>query len=178
MKRVISIIVIVVCAASMSTAQQRVIPNKPFVTLYSNPGFVTINEVTGGIGLAGTYGPFSKWFGGLTSVWGYQLNRNLIFGAGTGLYYFESGMLVPLFLDFRFAFDISKFTPYFFADGGLFLNISNFKNTNLFINPGVGARLALRYNMALNLGAGLLTRADGTIRESFINMKFGVIYMF
>lgn len=178
MKRAISLIAILFFVALRVTAQYRVLPNMPFLTLNSTPGFITINEVTGGFGLGGTTAPYSKYFFGFTSVNGYQVNKNFIFGAGTGLCFYESGLLVPLFLDFRFAFNISRLTPYIFGDGGLLLNVSNFNSTKLFINPGVGARYTLGRKVALNLGAGILSQVDGTVRESFINLKLGMVYKF
>lgn len=178
MKRAISFIVIIFIATSIVTAQYKVVPNMPYSTLNTAPGFITINEATFGVGLSGTTAPFSKQFFGFTSVNGYQVNRNFIFAAGTGLSFYESGLLVPLFLDFRFSFYISRLTPYIFGDGGLLINVSDLNNTKLFINPGVGARYTLSRGIALNLGAGILSQVDGTVRESFLNLKFGLVYKF
>lgn len=176
MKQVISSLVIAFLATISVAAQYKVVPNMPFSTLNSEPGFITINEFTYGLGLAGKTAPYSKHFFGFTSTDGYQVNKNFIFAAGTGLSFYESGLLIPLFLDMRFSFYIGRFTPYIFGDGGLLLNPSDFNSTKLFINPGVGARYTLNRNVAFNLGAGILSQVDGTVRESFLNLKFGVIY--
>jgi hypothetical protein len=178
MKRAIIFIVIMFIATYLVTAQYKVVPNKPYPTLNTAPGFITINEATYGLGLSGKTAHYSKQFFGFTSVNGYQLNKNFIFAAGTGLSFYESGLLVPLFLDFRFSFHISHLTPYIFGDGGLFINISDLNNTKLFINPGIGAIYALSRGIALNLGAGILSQVDGTVRESFLNLKLGVVYKF
>ena len=178
MKRLIFSIIIILVALSAGNAQYRVLPNKPFSTLNTNPGFITINEFTGGYGLSGTTAPYSKHFFGFTSVNGYQVNRNYIFALGTGLYFYESGLLVPLFLDFRFSFYVGRITPYIFADGGLLINVSKLNDTKLFINPGVGARYTMSRNIAINLGLGVLAQVDGTVRESFLNPKLGVVYKF
>jgi hypothetical protein len=178
MKQAISFLIIIFFTTSIVTAQYKVVPNMPFSTLNSTPGFVTINEVTYGLGLSGTTAPYSKHFFGFTSVNGYQVNKNFIFAGGTGLYLYESGVLIPLFLDFRFAFYVSRFTPYLFGDGGLLLNVSNFNNTKLFINPGIGVRYALSNNVGLNIGAGILSQVDGTVRESFLSLKGGLVYVF
>jgi len=150
----------------------------PFSTLNSNPGFITINEVTYGLGLSGTTAPFSKQFFGFTSVNGYQVNRNFIFAAGTGLYFYESGLLVPLFLDIRFSFYINRLTPYVFGDGGLLIDVSDLNSTKLFINPGIGTRYTFTRNIAANFGAGIQSQVDGTVRESFLNLKLGIVYKF
>jgi hypothetical protein len=109
---------------------------------------------------------------------GYQVNKNIFFGGGIGVYFYESGALVPLFLDFRYSFNISNITPYIFADGGLLINFADLNTTKLFLNPGIGARYAVNRSLALNLGAGVLAQVDGTVRESFFNLKFGVVYKF
>lgn len=176
MNKAISIIIIMFLTTYVATAQYKVVPNMPYSTLNTAPGFITINEATYGLGLAGTSAPFSKQFVGFTSVNGYQVNKNFIFAAGTGLSFYESGLLVPLFLDFRFSFYIRRLTPYIFGDGGLLINVSNLNNTKLFINPGVGARYTLGRGIALNLGAGFISQVDGTVRESFLNLKFGLVY--
>jgi len=178
MKRVIPFIVIIFCVASVVTAQERVVPSRPYLMLKTDPGFITINELTAGIGLAGHTASYSKYFFGFTSVNGYQVNKNFLLGAGIGLSFYESGVLVPLFLDFRFTFNLGPLMPYIFGDGGLLLNVSDFNNTKLFINPGVGARYALSRSLALNLGVGIQSQVDGTVRESFLNLKMGVVYKF
>jgi hypothetical protein len=178
MKHTISVIFILFLATSLTTAQYKVVPNMPFSTLNSNPGFITINEVTYGLGLSGTTAPFSKQFFGFTSVNGYQVNRNFIFAAGTGFYFYESGLLVPLFLDIRFSFYINRLTPYVFGDGGLLINVSDLNSTKLFINPGIGTRYTFSRNVAIDLGAGIHSQVDGTVRESFLNLKLGMVYKF
>ena len=178
MKRVIFSILFVACITAVASAQYKINPNKPYSTLNSNPGLITINELIGGIGLAGTTHSYSKYFMGFTSVMGYQVNKNFLVGDGTGLYSYESGLLVPLFLDFRFAFNIAQLTPYLFGDGGVLLNFSEFTSSKLFINPGAGVRYALNRNVAINLGAGFLSQVDGTVRETFVNLKLGVVYKF
>ena len=178
MKRLVFFIILATCITSVASAQYKINPNKPYSTLNSNPGFITINELTGGIGLAGTTHPYSKYFMGFTSVNGYQINKNFLIGAGTGLYSYESGLLVPLFLDLRFAFNIAQLTPYLLCDGGVLLNFSEFTSTKLFINPGAGVRYALGRNVAINLAAGLLAQVDATVHETFVNIKVGVVYKF
>jgi hypothetical protein len=178
MKRSIFILLVSLCFASVITAQYKVNPNKPYSTLRSGPGYLTINELTGGFGLGGTTAKFSKMFFGFTSVTGYQINKNFIVGAGVGVSFYESGLLVPLFLDFRFAYNVGQLTPYVFADGGLLLNVADLNTTKLFINPGVGARYTLGKKVGINFGAGFLSQVDGTVRETFVNFKLGAVYAF
>lgn len=160
----------------MVTGQIKVAPNRPYSILNTSPGFISINEVTYGLGLSGMTYPYSQHFIGFTSINGYQVNKNFVFAAGTGLYFYESGLLIPLFLDVRYYFYVSTLTPYLFADGGLLINPSVLNNTKLFMNPGAGLRYTLSRKIALNIGAGILPQVDGTVRESFLNLKLGIVY--
>jgi hypothetical protein len=173
-----SLILLLLLFPVIATAQEKVLPNRPFSLLNTSPGFITINEITYGSGLSGKTFPFSQHFIGFTSVNGYQINKNFIVAGGAGAYLYESGVLIPVFLDIRFYFNISRMTPYVFSDGGLLLNISDLNTTKLFINPGAGLRYAMSRSVALNLGAGILAQVDGTVRESFVNVKFGLVYKF
>jgi len=159
-------------------AQQRVVPNKPFATLSSTPGFVTINELTGGPGLFGKTAQYSQYFFGFSSVNGYQINSDFFLGVGLGVSFYDAGLLVPLFLDIRYSLSIGQLSPYLYADGGLRLKVSNLNETKLFINPGIGARYALARNLALDISLGILSHASGFNRESFVDLKLGVIYKF
>jgi hypothetical protein len=178
MKQAFFIIAMLLSAMPVALPQGRVVPNKPFSTLSSNPGFVTINELTGGLGLVGKSYPYSKHFFGFSSVNGYQVTSNFFLGAGLGISFYDAGVLVPLFLDIRYAFSTGQLSPYLYADGGLQLNVSNFNETKLFINPGVGARYALSRKLAVNISGGILSQVDGINRASFANFKLGVIYKF
>jgi hypothetical protein len=178
MKLKYSLIFLFLITTVIATAQYKVLPNRPFSTLNTAPGFVSINEASFGLGLSGKTYPFSKHFLGITSVNGYQINKNFFFGGGAGIYFYESGPLVPVFLDLRYSFYISSVTPYLFGDGGLLLNFSDLNSTKLFINPGIGARYAVNRSIAVNIGAGVLAQVDGTVRESFLNLKLGMVYKF
>jgi hypothetical protein len=178
MKRIVLLIILLTCFTFLVNGQYRVLPNKPYTTLGSTPGWLSINELTGGIGLHHNTKTYTKYFFGFTTVNGYQVNRNFFAGAGTGLSFYESGLLIPLFLDFRFAFNVSKFTPYVFGDGGLLLQVSDLNSTKLFINPGAGVRYSLGRKFAVNAGAGIISQVDGKNRASFVNVKLGGIYVF
>ena len=131
-----------------------------------------------GIGLGETGVPYSKSFFGFTTVYGYQTDFNLITAVGTGLSFYNGGTLVPLFLDFRYGFNIDQFNPYIFVDGGLLFNVSDSKEeTKLFINPGIGVRYYVSQKMAVTLGGGLLVQYRPS-RDAFINIKAGVSYKF
>lgn len=177
MKRTFALLLSLTCLVIVVSAQEIVSPNKPETNLSTEKGFITINELHFGFGLYVTSVPYSKSFFGFTTINGYQFNKSIIAAAGTGLSFYNGGLLVPLFLDFRYRFYIGQYTPYVFADGGFMLNFSDFNNSKLFVNPGVGVRYAFTNNWAANLGAGLLVQR-GALRDSFINFKMGATYKF
>ncbi len=178
MRRAVVITLLLVCFVSGARGQYKVTPNKPFSTMRSTPGWVTKLEMTGGFGLKGQSYDYSKHFFGLTSVTGYQLNANFFAGAGTGLLFYDAGLLVPLFLDFRYAFYSGQISPYVFGDGGLLLNFSDLNTTKLFINPGLGARYTISKKVGVNASIGIISQVDGVNRASFLNFKSGIVYVF
>ena len=178
MKRTLSLKLMIICACFTVSAQNEDSLKQHDYVLRSSSGFITINELTVGIGLGETGVPYSKSFFGITTVNGYQTDNNFIAAIGTGLSFYNGGMLVPLFLDFRYGFNIDQFNPYIFVDGGLLFNFSDFKEgTKLFINPGIGVRYYVSQKMAVTLGGGLLVQYRPS-RDAFINIKAGVSYKF
>ena len=178
MKRTLSLKLMIICACFTVSAQNEDSLKQPDYVIRSGPGFITINELTVGIGLGETGVPYSKSFFGITTINGYQTDFNLIAAVGTGLSFYNGGMLVPLFLDFRYGFNIDHFNPYIFVDGGLLFNFSDFKEgTKLFINPGIGIRYYVSRKMAVTLGGGLLVQYRPA-RDAFVNIKAGVSYKF
>lgn len=133
---------VILCACACVSAQKYAWPRQPASIRRAFPGFVTINEFTAGIGMGQTSGPYSSSFYGFTTAFGYQIDRNFIASGGTGISFYDAGILVPVFLDFRYRFNVIRFTPYLFADGGFLLDVSDLKGgTRIFINPGAGGTL-------------------------------------
>ena len=71
-------------------------------------------------------------------------------------------------------------------DGGFLLNFEDFdENTRYFLNPGLGISIPLTRSTLLSFAAGLFTQydynffgriPDGGIRDSFINMRLGLVF--
>ena len=74
--------------------QDRVIPNKPYSSLYSGPGYITNNEFTSGFGLGNVSLPFTKTFFGFNTIHGYQINRFFVISGGTGALFYNGGTLI------------------------------------------------------------------------------------
>lgn len=178
MKKIFLSSAILIILSSCVFAQYKVTPNKPYSVLRSNPGFVSINEVTTGMGLHTNSTADSDHFFGFTTIAGYQLNASFTAGAGAGLSFYDSNMLVPLFLDFRYHFLPRQLSPYIYADGGLLLMVSDLNSTKLFINPGAGVRYSMGRKFAINGSIGILTQVDGINRASFGTVKVGGVYVF
>lgn len=172
-------LIILICAGSSVSAQvNNNFTNQPAFLYRAMPGYLTINELTAGFGLGVTDVPYSKSFFGFTTIWGYQSDKSFFIGGGTGLSFYDEGLLVPLFIDVRYWFGIKQYTPYFFGDAGFLLNFSDFMDgTKMFLNPGAGIIYHFQRKLAINLGIGLLVQ-QGTHRDTFINIKTGVSYRF
>jgi hypothetical protein len=175
MKRTLLILIITIGSAALM-AQGRVIPNRPNTILNSGPGYITINELQAGIGLGKINTDYSKSMYGFTTIHGYQVNKSFVLAGGSGAIFYNGGMLIPLFMDFRASFRISTLTPYAYGDGGILMNFSDLvEGSKIFINAGAGIRYAFSRKIAANLSAGYWIQ-NGVSRDSFVVVKAGVTY--
>jgi hypothetical protein len=183
MKKLVIILMFVIPMSSFVYGQRLPSPKLPPSVLNADPGFINITEITYGFGLAKTSTPYAKYVAGITNTFGYQINRNFITGGGIGALIYNDGFLVPLYLNGRFAFLVRnrELSPYITADAGMLLNFEDLNNgTMLFINPGAGARYTISRNIAATLGLGLFvqTGPEQVRRDSFINLKAGISFLF
>lgn len=181
MKKLIVILLVFFIASSPSFCQKRTNSGRPAGSLNFKPGLLNITELNVGFGLGDTEADYAKKFYGLTSVLGYGITKNLNAGIGTGLSFYNGGMLVPLFLDLRGIVNLGKISAYAFGDGGLLLNFSGSDYGNkIFLNPGLGIQFPFGSNLSGNLGAGLFVQMtkDNKEHDSFINLKLGIGYRF
>jgi hypothetical protein len=174
MNRTIFIISLILLGASYTSAQ--IVSSKnPGQTLNPNKGYITINDLTGAVGLGKVNTSLSKSFFGFTTIHGYQIDQSFVVAAGTGFSAYNGGNLIPLFLDLRYSFLISTFTPFVLGDGGVLFNTTG--GTKLFINPAVGVRYTLKRNTGLNFSTGLFVQTGEGVRDSFINFKLGITFI-
>ena len=171
-------IISLVLFSTLGASGQLVRPNRPVAVLNGRSGYVTVNEVTAGIGLSGTSTPFSTSYFGFTTMHGYQANETFLLGAGTGLLFYDDGLLIPLYADLRVRLTQSWMSPYLAGAAGLLLNPSDIDSgTRMYLNPAVGLLYSLSRNMALNFSAGIhIQMAPNINRSSFLNTKFGLTY--
>ncbi|MBE0640845.1 MAG: hypothetical protein IH599_02335, partial [Bacteroidales bacterium] len=148
-----------------------------YSTLNPGTGYITINEITGGIGLGVRDLPIAKGFTGFNTIHGYQVNKNFMVAGGTGVWFYNESTLIPLFADFRYRFMISSLTPFVYADGGFLLDPKDLNGgMRLFINAGPGVRYAMSNRLAFNLGAGLLIQMGEQRRDSYLNIMLGITF--
>lgn len=169
--------ILVICTSTPLFSQELENPNKPFGTLSSEPGYVTINELSAGFGLGETGPDYSTRFFGFTTIHGYQINKSFTTSGGTGILFYNGGALVPLFVDVRFRFNLKPITPYLWEQTGVLFNFSDFKNSKFFVAFGAGGQYAFTKKLAANLGVGGMVQSSG-VRDSFIVVKAGVTYVF
>jgi len=173
MKRTPAILTVILLTMFTVSAQDMVAPNKPIVNLSGTRGYITINELTAGVGLGVVSVPYSKSFFGFTTIHGYQINESFVVGGGTGVSFYNGGTFIPVFADVRYRFLINTITPYLFGDGGFLINTKG--GMKMFINGGAGVRYTIDSRFALNFGTGLFIQTEHA-KDSFINFKLGVTF--
>ncbi len=152
------------------------IAKSPKVNHDWRPGFVSITEFTGGIGLGDTGSELSKNYFGITTIAGYQFTRNIKAGAGVGVQVHNGGTLFPLFLDFRLNMNSQEIVPFLSGAGGIMLNFNDIiDETRVFINPMAGLRYVAANRTAISFSTGLMVSTGGPAeRKSYLNFKLGV----
>jgi hypothetical protein len=139
-------------------------------------GYINITEIGGGLGISNPVNDFTRYFAGITTVNGYVIDHHFLTGIGTGVYGYDAGIVVPVYLDIRYTFNNRRFTPFVFGDGGVLVELNHPEDFGLFVNPGLGVIRKLSKSMKLSLGAGLYIQEMGE-RASFINVKLGLYFL-
>ena len=183
MKRLL-IIFLCILICTLTYSQKPAFLKLQSVTINANSGYVSITDITYGYGLGGSTEPYGRQYIGFTTMHGYQLNlyglnikRSLIAGAGIGVLYYNAQPLVPLYLDFRYVWSLKKISPFIYEDNGILMNFDDLTSTKMFINPGAGINLKISGTLAASIGAGLFVQmGPGVSRDSFVNLKLGLSY--
>jgi uncharacterized lipoprotein YehR (DUF1307 family) len=139
-------------------------------------GFVDIVSIGGGVGFVNSDYDYENRLISVDNIFGYQINRNFLTGLGIGAHFYDGGMFVPLFLDFRYKFGNGNLKPFLSADGGFLISFDDFKNYNTtFIQPMIGLNKKLSQKTYLNLSTGLtfmgVAPNSARHRASFFTLK-------
>ena len=140
-------------------------------------GYFNSTELNGAYGLAKVDIPYSHYLYGLTTVNGYAVNRHLFAGLGLGLLNYNTGLTSPIYIDLRYHFGKSDFSPYLYTDFGVMLKYEDLSDDPIvFFNPGIGFCKSLSDKFGLNVGAGILMQRD-EMKSSFVNLKIGFVFL-
>ena len=142
-------------------------------------GYYNLTELNYGFGLKLKNIPFSDHFAGITTVNGWRFGGGLAVGVGVGYLKYDGGWMLPVYGDIRYYMGKQRVKFFVMAAGGLLANTGDFKDvSNLFANPGAGLTVPLAKNMQLSFTTGLFTQYqfDFSQRDSFINMKLGLLF--
>lgn len=141
-------------------------------------GYVNIAELSGAFGLGDTDPDFTRSIIGLTNIFGYSFSERFTGGVGTGVYFYNGGAMIPLFLDFRYSFPTSgEYRPMLIADGGMLFNLSDFGSSGAFINPSFGVERVLNQSNSLHISAGpLIQHSPSSFRSTFIILRGGYTF--
>ena len=148
------------------------------LSLPKESGFVDIFEIMGGFGLATTDVDYAQRVIGFDNIFGYQINKNFLAGVGAGINFYNGGLGVPVFIDLRYSFKPSNFSPFIAADGGFQLYPDKMSASNIFIQPSIGLQKRLSPNTSLKISVGVLTAGmvPGAYRSSFFTIKGAVSF--
>ena len=137
MKKVPTLTVFLILCIYSASAQKYGKVANPSYRFESVPGFINISELNAAIAVGDSMATTSRYYFGLTNVFGYQINRNFSGGVGIGLLKYDTRQLIPIYLEYKFNFYLKSGTPYLFADGGALQDPVDFLHeSKLFINPG------------------------------------------
>jgi hypothetical protein len=148
-------------------------------------GYFNLTEGHYGFGLYIRDVPFSHHFWGVTTVNGMRFGNGLAIGAGIGYLGYNGGWLMPLYADGRYYMGKQKNKFFVMLSGGFLFNFGDFsEESNLFANPGAGMTIPVAKNTHLSFAVGLFSQFDKNIftkegagyRDSFINMKLGLLF--
>ncbi|MBS0000477.1 MAG: hypothetical protein KFF73_15970 [Cyclobacteriaceae bacterium] len=180
MQKLILLMLMLPVAMPTASGQYYEGPYDPVKIHYKTPGFISINEIGYGSGLGESDTislKYSEYFVSVTSILGYYVSQNFIFGAGTGAYFYNGGTLIPIFGDMRFTYNFKRINPYASGSGGFLFYLSDpGSNIKLFISPMVGVRMVVTYSVAATASVGAHIQEGGAMedRDTFINFKLGV----
>lgn len=151
-------------------------------------GYFNLTELTYAFGLKAIDTPFSHNHLGVTTVNGWRFGNGLALGAGIGVLKYNlgddnTGWMLPVYGDVRYFIGKQKNKFFVMADGGFLFNFEDFKEqARYFLNPGIGIIVPVAKGASLSFSTGLYTQYDhdffngGEIRDSFINLKLGLLF--
>ena len=184
MRRILLFLTLLTLKVLTVSSQDLAYPNVPVYTAKTNEGLVSTAEYNSGFGFGNTSVPYSRRFSGFTVLIGYKIDRSFIISGGAGLSVYNDGALIPLFVDLRYTFYISRLAPYLYSDGGFLMNFSRFDDLKIFMNPGMGVRYSITQKIAVNLSTGIMVQSgasaqsETSAQNAFLSLKTGVTYKF
>jgi hypothetical protein len=175
MKTNLTLFFLLIFVATAAAQPSQKVAKSPKLNYDWRPGFISITEATGAIGLADTQSELSKYYYGITTVAGYQFTRNIKAGIGAGIHIHNDGTLFPFYVDMRYSFSAQEFVPFFAAAGGIMLDFNELDNTRVFINPSAGIKYVAANRTGITFSTGLMVITGGPQeRKSFVNFKLGL----
>jgi hypothetical protein len=152
--------------------------SNPAYRYVSSPGFINNTELNYAVGISDSLVDATKSYFGLTSLFGYQINRNFSGGIGTGIFIYESRQLIPLYLEYKYNLYFKGATPYFYTDAGALFDYRDFRNeSKLFLNAGAGVSRYISPRFEANFSGGVSVQTRTSIRRvAYITFKLGIIF--
>ncbi len=176
MRTNLTLLLLLICITGAYAQPDDRIAKTPKVNYDWQPGFVSITELTGAIGLGLLNDGLSRYYYGITTVAAYQFARNIKAGGGIGFHVHEEATLVPVYLDIRYSFNAQEIVPFIAGAGGIMLDFTNIAdNTRIFINPSIGLKYVAATRKSVSFSTGLMVTTGGpNARKSFVNFRLGL----
>ncbi|HOF21478.1 MAG TPA: hypothetical protein PLO24_09500 [Bacteroidales bacterium] len=178
MKKFIGFLLLIGLFSPGLLSQQSTSVTNPSFRYQATPGFVNISEINGGSGSYYCDPAVSKYYFGLTNVFGYQFSRSFMGGIGLGYFQLDKGFYLPLYLENKYSFYLKSFTASAILDGGVLIDHSApLDDSKIFLNPGAGISRTITPNLEISFSAGYMIQNRTTLsRVGFLNCKAGLIY--
>ncbi|TFH48769.1 MAG: hypothetical protein E4G92_03000 [Bacteroidia bacterium] len=142
-------------------------------------GYYNLTEFNYGFGLVIKDTPFSNHLAGVTTVNGLRFGGGLALGVGVGYLQYNEGWLLPLYGDARYYMGKQRVKFFVMGAGGALFDVEHSTEIfRTFVNPGGGLTVPLAKNFHLSFTVGLMTQWVSFFdrRDSFINMKLGLLF--
>ena len=143
-------------------------------------GYYNLTEVQYGFGLGEIDPPYSHHYVGISTINGFRFGNGLALGIGVGYNKYNGGYTVPLFGDIRYFMGHQRVKFFAAVPGGFLVNFADFRDySRVFGNPSLGLIVPLAKDLHLSFSAGLMTQyviSTPHRRDSFINMKLGILF--
>lgn len=141
-------------------------------------GFFNQVSLDVGIGLAETNRAYAKRILGVSNTFGYRFGNMFQAGLGIGVWSFNDGTQLPVYLNGRLYLKKENVRPFLEGNAGTLVHLSGDEpSPRFFANPGAGLLIPWKEKMSLSTGLGIFSHFyEESGRDSFVSLKIGIVF--